>query len=132
VLDPVVIFGSFNTGYSFEQSGLNQVRGGRALRVVQPGMNFSMSGGFSYSLSYDTSLSLSTNLSYSSETQLFFSDGSRAVAQDSVSGSMNISMGTRIDAKTIINTSVGFGLTEDASDITLGVSYPINLAGFNF
>lgn len=132
VLDPVVLFSSLSSSYTFEQSGLNQVRGGRILKTVQQGQSFSFSGGFSYSLSYDTSLSISTQIGYTTETSLFFSDGSSATSQDQVNGSMNMSLGIRIDPTTIINTSFGFGLTEDASDLSLGVSYPINIGAFNW
>ncbi len=132
VLDPVVLFGSLNSSYSFEQNGLNQVRGGRQLKTVQQGQSFSFSSGFSYSLSYDTSLSISTQIGYSTETTLFFSDGSSAASPDSVSGSMNFSLGVRVDPKTIMNVSFGFGLTEDASDLNMGISYPINIGAFTW
>ncbi len=132
VLDPVVLFGSLSSSYTFEQSGLNQVRGGRILKTVQQGQGFSFSGGFSYSLSYDTSLSISTQIGYTTETSLFFSDGTSVSSQDQVNGSMNFSLGIRVDPQTILNTSFGFGLTEDASDLSLGVSYPINIGAFNW
>ncbi len=132
VLDPVVLFGSLSSSYAFEQNGLNQVRGGRILKTVQQGQSFSFSGGFSYSLSYDTSLSMSAQVGYSTETSLYFSDGSNTSSQDSVNGSMNISLGIRVDPQTILNTSFGFGLTEDASDLSLGLSYPINIGAFNW
>ncbi|KZX81722.1 flagellar protein FilC [Oleiphilus sp. HI0009] len=132
VLDPVVVFGSVNAGYSFEQNGLNQVRGGRVLKAVHNGQSFSFSGGFSYSLSYDTSLSISTNVSYNTATNLYFTDGTNAETQDSASGSMNMSLGIRVDPTTIINTSFGFGLTEDASDFNLGFSLPINIGAWTW
>jgi len=131
-LDPVVVFGSLSTGYSFEENGLNQIRGGRVLKSVHNGQSFSLSGGFSYSLSYDTSLSISTNLGYNTATNLYFADGSNSETQDSASASMNMSLGIRVDPTTIINTSFGFGLTEDASDFNLGFSYPINIGAWTW
>lgn len=132
VLDPVVLFTSLSSSYVLEENGLNQIRNGRVLKTVQQGQGFSFSGGFSYSLSYDTSLSISTQIGYSTETKLFFSDGNNASSPDSVNGSMNFSLGIRVDPKTILNTSFGFGLTEDASDLSLGLSYPINIGAFNW
>lgn len=132
VLDPVVIFGSIGSTYTFEENGLNQRRGGRVLKSVQQGQSFSLSGGFSYSLSYDTSLSMSAQLGYSTGTQLIFQGGTNAETGDSMNGSMNISLGIRVDPKTIVNTSFGFGLTEDASDLSLGVSYPINIGAWTW
>jgi len=132
VLDPVVLFTSLSSSYAFEETGLNQIRGGRILKTVQQGQSFSFSGGFSYSLSYDTSLSISTQIGYNGQTSLFFAGGTEVSTRDSVNGSMNFSLGIRLDPKTIINTSFGFGLTEDASDLSLGFSYPINIGAFNW
>lgn len=132
IVDPVALFGSLSSTYTLEENGLNQVRGGQILQTVQQGQSFSFSGGFSYSLSYDTSLSISAQIGYSTETKLFFRGGNRSRAPDSANGSMNMSLGIRVDPTTIVNTSFGFGLTEDASDFNLGVSYPINIGAFNW
>ncbi len=132
IVDPVALFGSLNASYAFEENGLNQVRSGRVLKTVQQGQSFSFSGGFSYSLSYDVSLSISAQLGYSTETKLIFQQGPAATAQDQVNGSMNFSLGIRVDPTTIVNTSFGFGLTEDASDLSLGFSYPINIGAFTW
>ncbi|ARU56311.1 pilus assembly protein (FilC) [Oleiphilus messinensis] len=129
VLDPVVVYGSSSVSYGMPITGLNQVRGGRLLTKVSPGFSASFSGGFSYSLSYDISLSASIQMSYSDETTLTFSDGTQAVSQDQISSVMNFSLGTRVSEKTIVNTNVGFGLTEDSPDVILGFSLPINIAG---
>ena len=131
VLDPVVLFGSLGSSYAFEENGLNQVRGGRVLKSVQLGQSFSFSGGFSYSLSYDTSLSISTQIGYSTGTTLYFTSQSFSTS-DSMNGSMNFSLGIRVDPTTIVNTSFGFGLTEDAPDFSLGVSYPINIGAWTW
>lgn len=132
IVDPVALFASLSSTYSLEANGLNQIRGGRILKSVHNGQRFSFSGGFSYSLSYDTSLSISTQMGYGTSNKFIFSDGSTSTTADSMNGSMNFSLGIRIDPKTIINTSFGFGLTEDASDFNWGVSYPINIGAFNW
>ncbi|MBZ2167733.1 transporter [Marinobacter sp. F4216] len=129
VLDPVVIFGSTSVTYNFSVDGLDQVRGARRLVSVDPGFSLSGSAGFAYSLSYDISLSVSTQFSYSDETVLTFSRGGQAVAQDQMSGFLSMSLGTRVSDTTIVNTSVGIGLTEDAPDFSLGVSLPIDFSG---
>jgi len=129
VLDPVVLFGSVSSSYRFDATDLNQVRGGRLLTKVEPGLSFSGSAGFAYSLSYDISLSISTQVSYTDETILYFSDGSKAVAQDQMAGFLSMSIGTRVSDTTIVNTSVGIGLTEDTPDFSLGLSMPLNFSG---
>ena len=129
VLDPVVVFGSVSATYNLTVDGLEQVRGARLLEEVDPGFGLSGSVGFAYSLSYDISLSVSGQLSYSDETVLTFSNGDQAVAQDQMTGFLSMSLGTRLSDMTIVNTSLGIGLTEDAPDFSLGVSLPINFSG---
>ncbi len=129
VLDPVVVFGSTSATYNIPETGLQQARGARLLAEIEPGLGLSASGGFAYSLSYDISLSISAQLSYSDETILSFSDGTQAVAQDQMSGFLSMSLGTRVSDTTIVNTSLGIGLTEDAPDFSLGVSLPIRFSG---
>lgn len=129
VLDPVVVFGSTSATYNIPETGLQQVRGARVLQELEPGFGLSGSAGFAYSLSYDISLSISAQLSYSDQTILSFSDGTQAVAQDQMSGFLSMSLGTRVSDTTIVNTSLGIGLTEDAPDFSLGVSLPIRFSG---
>ncbi len=131
VLDPVVLFGSGSLRYNHRVDDLNQVRGARLLRELEPGYTMSGSGGFSYSLSYDVSLSLSVQLTYNDETVLRFNDGTEAVASDQMAGLVNFSLGTRVSDTTIINTSVGFGLTSGAPDFSVGFSLPINISGLS-
>ncbi|WP_303289305.1 transporter [Marinobacter sp. SS5-14b] len=129
VLDPVVVFGSVSGTYNIKEDGLEQVRGGRLLSEVEPGFGVSGSAGFAYSLSYDISLSVSAQVSYSDETVLTFANGDQAAAQDQMTGFLSMSLGTRVSDMTIVNTSLGIGLTEDAPDFSLGVSLPINFSG---
>lgn len=129
VLDPVVVFGSVSATYNLPVDDLEQVRGARLLVEVEPGFGLSGSVGFAYSLSYDISLSISAQVSYSDETILTFSNGDQAMAQDQMSGFLSLSLGTRVSDTTIVNTSIGIGLTEDAPDFSLGVSLPINFSG---
>ncbi|WP_421844705.1 transporter [Marinobacter algicola] len=129
VLDPVAVFGSASATYNLPERDLQQVRGARVLQEIEPGFGLSGSAGFAYSLSYDISLSISAQLSYSDQTILTFSDGTQAVAQDQMSGFLSMSLGTRVSDTTIVNTSLGIGLTEDAPDFSLGVSLPIRFSG---
>lgn len=131
VLDPVVLFGSGSLRYNHGEKDLKQVRGARLLQELDPGFTLSGSGGFSYSLSYDISLSMSVQLTYNDETVLSFSDGSEATASSQMAGIINMSLGTRISDQTIVNTSVGFGMTRGAPDFTIGFSMPISISGLS-
>jgi len=46
-----------------------------------------------------------------------------------MSGVFNTSLGIRVSPKTITNIGVGFGLTDDAPDILLSLSMPIDVNG---
>jgi len=46
-----------------------------------------------------------------------------------MSGVFNMSLGIRVSPKTITNVGVGFGMTDDAPDILLSLSVPIDVNG---
>lgn len=129
VLDPVVLFGSSAYNLGFNASGLDQTRGSRRLEEVSPGDSVSFSFGMAYALSYDVSLSGSYSQSYNFPTQFRFTNGDLVESEDSVTSSVNLSLGLRTSKNQIYNTSFGFGLTEDSPDVTLGFSMPLEIAG---
>ena len=91
-----------------------------------------MSVGFAYSLNYDVSLTMSYQQSFASGSEFKFLSGEVATPADQTSASMNFSLGVRVSPKTIVNGSVGFGLTEDAPDVSLGLSFPLDFVDFSF
>lgn len=131
-IDPIVLFGSVSLNYGIKESGLNQPRGGRVLDEFSPGITGGMSVGFAYSLNYDVSLTMSYQQSFASGSEFKFTNGDVATPADQTSASMNFSLGVRVSPKTIVNGSVGFGLTEDAPDVSLGLSFPLDFVDFSF
>ncbi|MFC3679945.1 transporter [Bacterioplanoides pacificum] len=132
VMDPVVLFGSGTFGYNIPETDLNQVRGSALLREVHPGNNLSFSMGFAYSLSYDVSLSASFQGSYNDRTRFVLESGGTtrtSIAGSQMTGIMNFALGVRVSPKTIANINVGYGVTELAPDIILGLSLPIDIEG---
>ncbi|MGR6873880.1 transporter [Pseudomonas sp. HK3] len=133
VVDPVMLFGSGSLSYAIPEKDINQPRSGAILMEVQPGVSVSFSGGFAYSLSYDVSMSMSFQGSYSDKSTYVFKNnsGSFSDVQSSatMSGIFNISLGVRVSPKTITNIGVGFGMTDDAPDIILSLSLPIDVNG---
>jgi hypothetical protein len=135
-IDPIVLFSSFSMSYGFKESGINQLRSGRIITDFDPGVTGGISLGFAYSLNYDVSLTMSYQQSFSSRSEFTFApdrdneNGSYSRSADQTSASMNMSLGVRVSPKTIVNGSVGFGLTEDAPDVSLGLSFPLDLIGF--
>lgn len=133
VIDPVMLFGSGNITYGIPEKDINQVRSGALLTEVKPGLSLSFSGGFAYSLSYDVSLSISIQTSYADKTTYTFRNNtgtfSESQSSASMSGVFNMGLGVRVSPKTITNISAGFGMTDDAPDIILSLSMPIDING---
>lgn len=132
-IDPVVLFASGSVSYGFKESGLNQARGTRILDEFEPGISGGVAFGFAYSFNYDVSLTMSYQQSFSTNSEFIFNtNGVRETSTpaDQTSASMSFSLGVRVSPKTIVNGSVGFGLTEDAPDVSLGLSFPLDFLGF--
>lgn len=134
-IDPIVLFGSGSLSYGFKESDLNQRRGSRILDDYTPGITGGIALGFAYSLNYDVSLTMSYQQSFATGSEFAFRQLDPNKPQefsrpaDQTSSSLGISLGVRMSPKTIVNTSLGFGLTEDAPDVTLGVSFPLDFLG---
>lgn len=129
VIDPAVVFGSLSYTMGFDVTDLDQARGNRILTEFHPGDSVSFSMGMAYSLSYDLSISVSYQQSYAFQSEYLFSNGDFVGSEDSTSASLGSSVGVRMSPKRIVNIGFGFGLTEEASDVTIGISLPIDIAG---
>lgn len=135
VADPIVLFASGSFSTNTRISDLDQNRGGRVLNSVEPGDSIGFSMGLAYALNYDVSMTASFQQSYSfSSTYSFAPDNSNpegAIVNTAaqVSASLNFSLGLRTNSSRIVNVSLGYGLTEDTPDVTLGFSLPIDFLG---
>ncbi len=128
IADPIVLFASASYSIGNNIGGLNQERGGRTLLGVEPGDSLGFSMGIAHALNYDVSITASYQQSYGFASRLKFDDSVASTA-DQTSSSLGFSLGLRTSPKRIVNLSMGFGLTEDASDVTLGFSMPIDFLG---
>lgn len=129
-IDPVVLFASVSANYGLKESGLNQVRGSRILDEFEPGISGGFAFGFAYSFNYDVSMTMSYQQSFNTMSEFKFTSGEVSKPADQSSASLGISLGVRVSPKTIVNGSVGIGLTEDAPDVSLGLSFPLDFLGF--
>lgn len=135
VADPIVLFGSASFSTNTRINDLDQNRNGRILTTVEPGDSVGFSMGLAYALNYDVSMTASYQQSYSFSSSYSFKPDSNnpqgAVVNTAAqtSGSLNFSLGLRTAASRIVNVSLGYGLTEDTPDITLGFSMPIDFLG---
>lgn len=130
-IDPVVLFASASANYGFKESGLNQARGSRTLTSFDPGVSGGFSFGFAYSFNYDVSLTMSYQQSFNMDAEFQFENGGSYKSPDQSSAMLSFALGVRVSPETIVNGTVGIGLTEDAPDISLGLSFPLDILGFN-
>ncbi|MEH1239579.1 hypothetical protein V7I02_18420 [Acinetobacter baumannii] len=130
-IDPVVLFASASANYGFKESGLNQARGSRTLTSFDPGISGGFSFGFAYSFNYDVSLTMSYQQSFNMDAEFQFENGESYKSPDQSSAMLSFALGVRVSPETIVNGTVGIGFTEDAPDISLGLSFPLDILGFN-
>ncbi|HFG6880390.1 TPA: hypothetical protein ACGIJ0_003580 [Acinetobacter baumannii] len=130
-IDPVVLFASASANYGFKESGLNQARGSRTLTSFDPGISGGFSFGFAYSFNYDVSLTMSYQQSFNMDAEFQFNNGDSYKSPDQSSAMLSFALGVRVSPETIVNGTVGIGLTEDAPDISLGLSFPLDILGFD-
>jgi hypothetical protein len=130
VIDPVVLFASGSFSYGIPITGVNQLRGSRILKRVDPGDSFGLSFGMAYSLNYDVSVSSSVQLSAGLPTKFTFTNGDVFNSSDSVTSTLNLGVSLRTSPKRIVNLSFGLGLTPDSPNLILGFNLPVDIAGF--
>jgi len=129
-IDPVVLFASVSANYGFKESGLNQRRGTRVIDEFEPGISGGFALGFAYSFNYDVSMTMSYQQSFNTGSEFTYTSGESYSPADQTSSTLAISLGVRVSPETIVNGTVGIGLTEDAPDVSLGLSFPLDILGF--
>ena len=134
-IDPVVLFSSVSANYGLKESGLNQLRGGgatgpRILESFDPGLSGGFSFGFAYSFNYDVSLTMSYQQSFNTGAKFYFKNDESYQSADQSSAMLSFALGVRVSPETIVNGTVAIGLTEDAPDVSLGLSFPLDIIGF--
>lgn len=133
-IDPVVLFASASANYGFKETGLNQVRGGgdggnRILEEFDPGITGGFSFGFAYSFNYDVSMTMSYQQTFNTNTSFTYQNGEKFNAADQTSAMFSVALGVRVSPETIVNGTLGIGLTEDSPDVSLGLSFPLDILG---
>lgn len=129
-IDPVVLFASVSANYGLKETGLNQRRGTRVINEFDPGISGGFAFGFAYSFNYDVSMTMSYQQSFNTGAEFSYNTGESYSPADQTSSTLAISLGVRVSPDTIVNGTVGLGLTEDAPDVSLGLSFPLDILGF--
>ena len=129
-IDPVVLFASVSANYGLKETGLNQLRGLRTLEDFEPGITGGFSFGYAYSFNYDVSMTMSYQQSFNTNTSFTYTNGESYQAAGQTSAMFSIALGVRVSPETIVNGTLGIGLTEDSPDVSLGLSFPLDILGF--
>lgn len=108
--DPVVFVSGLSYEYTFEEN------------EIKPGATIAANVGSYIALSPQTSLNLVLALAYDDETKIA---GNAIEGSDRVIGTLIVGGSTLISRGTLLNLSVGVGLTDDADDFSITVSLPI-------
>lgn len=108
--DPVVFVSGLAYQYTFEENS------------IQPGEIFSANFGSYIALNPQTSLNITLAMAYEKETKLA---GSRFAGSDRTIGTLIIGGSTLLGRGTLLNLSVGIGLTDDADDFSVSLSLPV-------
>jgi hypothetical protein len=109
--DPIVFFGGFGYGYSFEHSFPRY--------DIRPGGTLTYNFGVGLGLSDDVSMSARMNGAWSDRLAV---DGRSIPDSDSEPISLRLSVIRRITKQDRIQFFTAFGLTDDASEATFGIS----------
>lgn len=124
VIDPVIAFGGFGVNYSLDVTGLYQKRYGAVLQEVRPGYGFSYALGLGFALSYNTSITFRFSASHQAATD-YVINGILYESDESSSASFIIGTGWRINPKTSLNISLGYGLV-GIEDYSIMFSVPFD------
>jgi len=107
--DPIVFVGGLSYEYSFEED------------QIKPGPIVSANFGSFIAISPETSIRFLISGAYQGESKL---SGDEIIGSDRTIASFVIGGSTLIAPRTLLNASVGIGLTEDADDFTISFSLP--------
>ena len=126
--DPVVIYG--NVGYLWNIArDIDQDIGTARVGRVDPGDSIRFGFGMSLALNEAMSLSLgySQDLIDGTKTQL---NGVSTEAEELTVGQISIGVSHRLNERMSIDLGTTFGVTEDATDVSIGVRLPIRFQLF--
>jgi hypothetical protein len=126
--DPVVLFA--NVGYLFNfKRDIDKNIGGQEIGEVDPGDSIRFGFGFSFAVNENMSFSLgySQDLIQKTETEV---NGATTKAERLTIGSISLGIAHRLTDRISIDIGTSFGVTEDATDVSVGVRLPIRFQLF--
>jgi hypothetical protein len=112
--DPLVLFGGVSYTW-FRARSYDNLH-------IEPGQGFGLRFGTMLAASPHTSLRAALDLTRHREAKL---NGRYLPGSESVSGVLELGLATLLDRRTLLDFTVGFGITPDAPDLRIGLSLPI-------
>ena len=119
VRDPIVLFSNLSYTRTFSD-------GKPEIGRVKPGDTVGAQLGLATALNLETSMNFGWNQSWTSSTRI---DGEKIPGTSRRPGTLNIGATYVPTLGRSINFDVGFGLTDDAPDVTARFSFPMRLGG---
>ena len=126
--DPVVLFASVGYQWNIERDIDKQI-GSSQIGTVDPGDTIRFGFGFSFAVNENMSFSISyaQDLIGDTETEL---DGFQVQDSDLTVGNVTIGLSHRINDWMSVDLGTTFGVTGDATDVTLGLRVPMRFQLF--
>ena len=126
--DPVVLFG--NVGYVFNLAhDVDEQVGQAQVGTIDPGNAIRFGFGLSFAANESTSFSLAYSQDLIAETETEI-DGVTTEAEELTVGQVSLGISHRLTQRMSVDLGTTFGVTEDATDVQLGVRFPIRLQLF--
>ncbi len=120
VADPIVVFGGLSATYTPKSN--------KSIGAIRPGESFGGNLGMALSLNLDTSLSFNYSFNYSLETEINNQD---IYGSDQTTSTFGIGLSRAKSDSYAMDIDLSIGLTRDATDFQLSVSFPFELSLLN-
>jgi len=124
-VDPIVVF--WNVGYTYTEdpTGVEwEVAEDTTIIKVEKGDSIHFGGGFAQALSYKASVNFSFSYGYAFDTKYYFRGVEDAYRTgDSVSASLSVGMGWRVNQKTTLSFGVGYSLTGSSFSLSFRMPF---------
>jgi hypothetical protein len=124
-IDPVVAFWNASYTYNFDAKNINHtVAEGYVLEKVETGNSWDVGAGLAYAMSYKVSVNTSISYSYTYSSDYFYKDAESTLKSgDSVSATLGFGMGWKLNNKTTLSFSLGYGLTSTGFSASVRVPF---------
>jgi hypothetical protein len=126
--DPVVLYATAGYLWNIERD-IDKRIGGSEIGRVDPGDAIRFGFGFSFAVNEDTSFSLGYSQDLIEETTTEV-DGVSTDSEDLTVGNVTFGISHRLNDWLSVDVGTSFGVTDDATDLSLGIRFPMRFQLF--